>query len=263
MNASCTAFGFSDAQGKFVYDLTPRQHLQVTFMSGRSLLDQVQTNQGFFSVRTTCPHCQGAGSLIDKPCGPCRGRGRVPREREIEVDVPAGVDSGMRIRISGEGEAGENGAPRGDLFCHVEVRPHEWEIVVAAVPEDEVAFPLGQRDDARVIHAGEDVVCSLPISFTQAALGATLRVPTMGGEAELSIPTGTPSEQVFRLRRQGFPRLRGSGNGDQYVRVHIDVPRQLTPKQKEMLTAFAQTEDIRLQPKKEKSFFEKVKDIFE
>jgi molecular chaperone DnaJ len=200
---------------------------------------EVQQSQGFFVVRITCPRCQGKGSVITQPCPPCGGSGRIMKATQIKVPIPAGVENGMRLRIAGEGEVGENGAPRGDLFCDIYVAPH----------------PIFERH-------GDDVLCELPISFSQAALGADVEVPTLAGRISLHVPSGTQSGQVFRLPGQGLPNVHGRGRGNELVQVVIETPKKLTPRMEELLREMAQIEDKEVTPKR-KSFFEKVKEYFE
>jgi molecular chaperone DnaJ len=176
---------------------------------------QVRRTQGFFSVSTTCPRCRGRGRVVGDPCRRCDGQGRVNRERELEIELPAGMDTGQRLRIPGEGEAGEPGAPRGDLYILVEIE------------EDN----LFQRD-------GNDIVCQIPISFPQAALGDTIRVPTLKGEAELKIPAGTQSGKLFRMKGFGVPDVQGYHTGDQLVRVQVETPTKLSREQRELLERF-------------------------
>jgi molecular chaperone DnaJ len=176
---------------------------------------QVRRQQGFFSVQQTCPACRGEGSVIEDPCTDCRGQGRVEQTRTISVKVPPGVDTGDRIRLSGEGEAGHNGGPAGDLYVEVRVRPH-------AVFERE----------------GADMSCNVPLSFTTAALGGEVKVPTLEGEVNLKIPAGTQSGKVFRLRGKGVKPVRGGGPGELYCRVDVETPVDLTKAQKELLQQF-------------------------
>ena len=176
---------------------------------------QVRMQQGFFSIQQTCPNCRGAGTTISDPCGDCGGRGRVREEKTLAVRVPPGVDNGDRIRLSGEGEAGQNGGPTGDLYVDIRVRPH----------------PIFERD-------GADLACSVPISFATAALGGTVDVPTLEGEVNLKIPAETQSGRAFRLRGKGVKPVRGAGKGDLYCTVEVETPVKLTGKQRELLEAF-------------------------
>lgn len=198
----------------------------------------VMTSAGFFSMRSTCPRCHGRGEVISDPCPKCGGSGRTAKEREITIKIPAGIEDGMTLRVGGEGEAGEQGAPPGDLLCDVSIKPH----------------PLFKR-------AGADVYLVLPIGFAQAALGAAIEVPTLRGRAELKIGRGTQSGQVLRMRGEGFPKLDGYGKGDQLVEIAIEVPQKLTKDQEKMLRDFALTEEQNISPER-KSFLDKVKKMF-
>ena len=176
---------------------------------------QVRMQQGFFSVQQTCPNCRGAGKTIKDPCATCSGRGRVQVEKTLAVRVPAGVDSGDRIRLSGEGEGGQNGGPPGDLYVDIRVRPH-----------------------AIFTREGADLSCAVPVSFATAALGGTVDVPTLDGEVNLKIPAETQSGRVFRLRGKGVKPVRGSVQGDLYCSVEIETPVNLTRQQKALLEKF-------------------------
>jgi molecular chaperone DnaJ len=199
---------------------------------------EVTQSQGFFSVRTPCPKCQGSGQSIETPCGTCKGQGRQPKRAKVEVRIPAGIEDGTRLRVQGEGEAGPNGGIRGDLMCYVQVQSHA----------------LFQRD-------GDNVYCQVPITFTEAALGSEVTIPTLKGKSAMTIPAGTQSGQVFRLRGQGFPNVHGQGIGDQMVEIAIEVPKKLTSKQEELLRSFAETEHKDVGPKRQ-SWFDKLKDFF-
>ncbi|MCL6447023.1 MAG: molecular chaperone DnaJ [Armatimonadetes bacterium] len=186
----------------------------------------------------TCDRCRGTGKIIEKPCGVCRGVGKVRRTRTIHVKIPPGVDTGTRLRVAGEGEAGLRGGPPGDLYVYLNVRPHR----------------LFKRE-------GNDIICEVPISFAQAALGDELEVPTLEGTAKVRIPEGTQHGTEFRLRGKGIPDLNGYGRGDQYVRVKVVTPTRLTERQKQLLREFAVLSGEN--PGSEsKGFFEKVKDAF-
>jgi len=200
---------------------------------------RVQRSQGFFMMQTACPACRGAGQLIPHPCKRCRGAGLREKKVEIHVRIPAGVASGNQLRLPGEGEPGAGGGPRGDLFVVVEVEDH----------------PLFQRD-------GDDLLCEVPIGFTQAALGARIDVPTLQGAAELEIPAGTQGGDVFRLRGQGMPSAYGHGQGHLLIRVAVEIPRRLTARQKELLAEFGREEADGSSPRR-KSFLEKVRTLFE
>lgn len=197
-----------------------------------------QTNMGFFVTRSvvSCPTCHGRGTLIDNPCEECEGQGRSPKECVISVKIPPGIHDGQRIRVRGEGEPGAHGTTRGDLHVIVQIKPHE----------------LFERD-------GDNVVCRLPISFTQAALGADVEVPTLSGSRTLRVPAGTQFGEVFKLSGEGLPNLRNGRNGSQIVQVTIDVPKKLNKAQQELLRKFAATEDRSVLPET-KNFFEKVKE---
>ncbi len=200
---------------------------------------QVVYQQGFFSITRTCPACQGAGQTIKEVCTACRGQGRVERERTLEVGVPAGVDSGTRLRMAGQGEPGTNGGPPGDLYVFLQVKEH----------------PFFER-------RGADLYCTIPISFPQAALGSTIRIPTIEGELDLHIPEGTQSGQIFRKSGKGLPNPHG-GQGDLYVNVQVVVPSKLTREQKRALEQLAQTMKVENKPaERSSSFFDKVRDIF-
>ncbi len=199
---------------------------------------QIRMQQGFFSISRTCSRCGGEGKQIIDPCNTCRGRKRVERERTLSIKVPAGVETGTTIRLSGEGELGAHGGPPGDLYVYLMVEEH----------------PLFQRE-------GQDILCAVPISFVQAALGAEIDVPTLTGSAKLKIPAGTQPGQTFRLRGKGFPHLRGSGIGDQLCRIVVEVPAGLTSKQKELLREFERLKSDNSTPITQ-GFFDKVKEIF-
>ncbi|HXU48150.1 MAG TPA: molecular chaperone DnaJ [Candidatus Binatia bacterium] len=200
---------------------------------------QMAYQQGFFSISRTCPACQGSGQVVREACEKCRGQGRLQREKTLEVGVPAGVDSGTRLRMAGQGEPGVNGGPPGDLYIFLEVKEH----------------PLFER-------RGADLYCTVPISFPQAALGATVKIPTLHGEEDLEIPEGTQSGQLFRKRAKGLPDPHG-GRGDLYVNVRVVVPSKLTREQKRALEQLGQTLKVDNKPaERSSSFFDKVKDIF-
>ncbi|EGW55555.1 molecular chaperone DnaJ [Candidatus Endoriftia persephonae] len=173
---------------------------------------QVRMQQGFFSVQQTCPRCHGKGSIISDPCGSCHGQGRVQQHKTLSVKVPAGVDTGDRIRLSGEGEAGENGGPSGDLYVQVTVKPHN----------------IFSRED-------NTLFCEVPISFVTAALGGELEVPTLDGKVLLKIPAGTQTGKMFRMRGKGVKPVRGGPVGDLLCRVLVETPVHLTDEQKELL----------------------------
>jgi len=184
---------------------------------------------GRFMTTSTCGTCRGAGNVIDSPCTTCHGSGTVQKKRKLEVKIPAGVDSGSRLRVPGEGEAGEKGGPSGDLYVEIYVKPHK----------------IFTRHE-------NDVVMEASISFAQAALGDEILVPTLDGKASMKIPPGTQNGHVFRLRGKGFSSLHMSGKGDELVKVKVEVPTKLTERQKELLNEFAQ---ISGEKKKSKGFF--------
>jgi molecular chaperone DnaJ len=199
---------------------------------------QVSYSQGFFSVSRPCPRCGGRGQTIETPCTTCSGAGRVLKRKKLSVKIPAGASTGLRLKVSGEGERGVRGGPPGDLYLFIFVRPHE----------------LFQRDE-------DDIVCEVPISFAQAALGAEIEVPTLFGKARMKVPAGTQTHKKFRLRGKGLPNLRHQGQGDQYVRVIVETPTKLTQRQKELLQELGTLSGEKHHPISE-GFFEKVKDMF-
>lgn len=203
---------------------------------------QVQMRQGFFAVQQTCPTCSGKGTIISDPCRSCHGQGRVEKTKTLSVKVPAGVDTGDRIRLSGEGEAGENGAPAGDLYVQVHVREHD----------------IFVRD-------GNNLYCEVPLSFTKAALGGEIEVPTLDGQVKLKIPTETQSGKMFRLRGKGVKSVRSGAVGDLMCKVAIETPVNLTSRQKELLEELESsmgTDAAKYRPK-EKGFFDNVKKFFD
>ncbi|RJQ14686.1 MAG: molecular chaperone DnaJ [Nitrospiraceae bacterium] len=196
---------------------------------------QVRIQQGFFTISKTCGKCGGHGKIITDPCAECRGQGKVRKDRTLSLKIPAGVDTGIRLKVTGEGEPGTYGGPHGDLYVVMNVAPH----------------PFFKRK-------GNDILCEVPISFVQAALGAEIEVPTLEGPAAIKVPAGTPSGKVFHLKGKGAPRLGGYGKGDQFITVFIDVPKKLTPRQKELLMEFAELSG----EEPSKNFVDKIKDIF-
>lgn len=203
-------------------------------------IGQVRMQQGFFSVQQTCPRCHGSGKMITDPCGSCHGHGRVEEHKTLSVKVPPGVDTGDRIRLSGEGEAGAMGGPAGDLYVVVNVREHS----------------IFQRD-------GKHLYCEVPISFADAALGGELEVPTLDGRVKLKIPEGTQTGKLFRLRGKGVAPVRGGGAGDLMCRVAVETPVSLDRRQRELLEEFRKTlqGDTRHSPKAS-GWFEGVKRFF-
>ena len=199
---------------------------------------QQRYQQGFFTVARACTRCGGAGSVISDPCPTCEGEGRLAGEKELVLRVPGGVDDGARVRIQGEGEAGERGGHAGDLYVVIHVRPH----------------PIFTRDD-------QSVLLDLPISFTQAALGAEIDVPTLDGKVKLKVPAGTQTARVFRLREKGIPSSNGYRRGDQLVTVRVETPARLTREQRELLERFAAVSGEEQHPQA-RGFFDKVRELF-
>ena len=199
---------------------------------------QVRVSQGFFSMVSTCPACYGQGRTIASPCPKCNAQGRVPRTAKLKVSIPRGVDTGMRLRLAGEGEAGSEGAPRGDLYVVLEIEPHEF---------------FTRQDD--------DLYCEIPLSFTHAALGGEVEVPTIDGVASLRIPPGTQTHRVLRLRGQGMPRSTNNPDvrGDLHVRVILFTPRKLTSRQKELLAELAEIEGEQVRDD-DRSLFDRLRD---
>src|SRR5438874_3326001 len=198
---------------------------------------QVRFQQGFFSIAKTCGHCNGQGTIIAQPCASCGGSGVQRRTHQLNIKIPPGVDSGSRLKLRGEGEAGANAGTPGDLYVVLSVREH----------------PLFARE-------GSDVVCEVPLSFAQAALGAEIDVPTLDGPARVKIPAGTQSGHVFRLKGRGIPDLNGYGRGDEIIRVVVETPRKLSPRQRELLEEVARLSGEEVHPLS-KSFLEKVKSM--
>lgn len=206
---------------------------------GTGVVTQTQrTPLGMFQTQGACPNCRGTGKIIRKPCKKCNGAGRVRKSKTLKVNIPAGIDDGQSIQLRGQGSAGVNGGPAGDVIVTVGIRPH----------------PIFTRE-------GQDVICEIPISFTQAALGDTLQVPTIDGKVAYDIPEGTQTGKVFRLRGKGIQNVNGRGRGDQYVRVNIEVPTNLTHRQKELLREFENSTTDENQAQR-KGFWDKVKDAF-
>jgi molecular chaperone DnaJ len=203
---------------------------------------KVRAQQGFFIVERTCPTCGGAGRVIRNPCRICNGQGTVQRDRTLQVNIPAGVEDGTRIRLSGEGEAGGPGGQPGDLYVHVAIRPHE----------------LFQRE-------GANILCHVPLRMTQAALGAEIEVPTVdGSKARVKIPPGTQTGTQFRLRGKGFSVLRSHQRGDMFIQVAVETPQHLTPRQRELLEAFeAEAHNHQRGSPESAGFFAKVKEFFD
>ncbi|MBI5773402.1 MAG: molecular chaperone DnaJ [Verrucomicrobia bacterium] len=199
---------------------------------------QVISARGIFSIAQTCPRCEGAGQMIDKPCRQCHGSGRREKPAKIKLKIPAGVDTGSRLRSSGNGAAGLRGGPPGDLYVVLHVKEHE----------------IFQRE-------GDDLLCEVPVTFAQAALGAELEVPTLAGKAHIRIPEGTQSGTVFRLKGRGVRDVQGHGHGDLHVRVAVEVPTRLNGAQRAKLKEFAELCDSSVNPHI-KSFFDKARNLF-
>jgi molecular chaperone DnaJ len=200
---------------------------------------QVRTQQGFFSISTTCGQCRGEGMIISDPCPKCHGQGRIRKQESLSVRIPAGVDNGSRLKLRGEGEAGYGGGAPGDLYVIVHVKEH----------------PLFARQD-------NDIVIEVPISFPQAALGCEIEVPTLDGKVKLKIPSGTQSGKVFRLKGKGIVDLHGYGRGDQLIRVVVETPRSLTARQRELLEEFARLDGKAVNHPLSKGFVDKLKEMF-
>ena len=202
---------------------------------------QVRMQQGFFSIQQTCPRCHGSGKQISSPCTSCHGAGKVKQHKTLEIKIPAGIDTGMRLRHSGHGEAGSNGAPSGDLYVEIHIRPHN----------------VFQRE-------GDDLHCEMPISFSTAALGGEIEIPTLDGKANIKIPAETQSGKIFRLRGKGIKGMRTNSHGDLNCHVVVETPSNLTERQKELLREFetiSQQDTGRHNPRA-KSWMSKVKEFF-
>jgi molecular chaperone DnaJ len=201
---------------------------------------RIRSAQGFFTLERTCPTCQGRGSVIQDPCNSCHGAGRVTKERTLEVQIPAGVEDGTRIRLAEEGEAGMRGGPQGDLYIFLSLTPH----------------PIYQRE-------GADLYCRVPIAMTTAALGGDFEVPTIdGGRTKVKIPEGTPSGKRFRLAGKGMSVLRSKSRGDMFVQVSVETPQKLTKRQKELLAEFEKESSKETHPESN-GFFAKMREFFE
>jgi molecular chaperone DnaJ len=200
---------------------------------------QVYQTHGFFNMATVCPHCSGKGKTITDPCKTCKGEGRVKKKKNVTIKVPAGIDSGMQMKMTGYGDAGEGKGPAGDLYVHITVTPHKF----------------FQRE-------GDDLTVELPLAFSEAALGTKKEIPTiLDGTVKITIPEGTQSGKVLRVRNEGVPNVHGQGRGDMLVKLSVETPVNLTEKQKELLREFAELETEHNSPKK-KTFFDKLKVLF-
>jgi molecular chaperone DnaJ len=203
-------------------------------------MGKVRAQQGFFTVERICPTCSGVGQIVKNPCTSCAGAGRVQKDRALSVNIPAGVETGTRIRLSGEGEAGLRGGPSGDLYIFIEVADH----------------PLFQRD-------GSDLYCRVPVSMTKAALGGEVEVPTIdGGRSRVKVPEGSQSGRQMRLRGKGMPALRGTGMGDMYIELAVETPVKLTSEQKELLRKFEEISAKSNNPDAH-GFFDKVRKFWD
>ncbi len=202
-------------------------------------MGKVRAQQGFFTVERTCPTCSGSGQIIKNPCRTCGGAGRQEKDRSLSVNIPAGVETGTRIRLAGEGEAGVRGGPTGDLYIFIEVEPH----------------PIFERDNLNLF-------CRVPVSMASAALGGDIEVPTMdGGRSRVKIPAGSQTGRQMRLRGKGMPAIRGAGFGDMFIELSVETPVNLTARQRELLQEF---EDLSVDNNPESSsFFNKVKSFWD
>lgn len=198
----------------------------------------VTRSQGFFTMRGTCPRCNGRGETIESPCEKCHGSRRERKKVRLEIPIPAGIEDNTRIRLAGEGEPGDDGGPRGDLYVFVRVKEHQY-----------------------FVRRGNDLLIEMPVPFSMAALGGEIEVPTLDGRVRLSVPKGTQSGQLLRLRGIGITDVHGYGKGDQFVRVAIETPKKLTKEQEELLRKYAELEKVSVKPH-ERSFFDKLKDLF-
>jgi molecular chaperone DnaJ len=199
---------------------------------------QIVQSAGILRVQTTCPSCQGAGSIITDPCADCRGRGYAQERAKLEVNIPAGIDEGMRVRLAGYGEPSPDGGPPGDAYCFVKVRKHK----------------LFERE-------GTHLILRMPITYSQAALGAKIEVPTLQGKHELVLPPGTQSGEVFRVRGRGLADPRGGSMGDLHVQTYIEVPKRLTGQQEQLLRELAEVEKTEVSPHR-KTFLERLREYF-
>lgn len=203
---------------------------------------QVRMQQGFFSIQQTCPKCHGSGKIIPEPCAACGGAGRIKRNKTLEVKIPAGIDNGMRIRSTGNGEPGTNGGPPGDLYVEIHIKPHQ----------------VFQRE-------GDDLHCEMPISFSKAALGGEIEVPTLTGKVSFTVPEGTQTGKTFRLKGKGIKGVRSGYTGDLFCHVVVETPVKLTEKQKDLLREFERmtNEGGAKHSPQSKGWMDKVKDFFE
>lgn len=201
---------------------------------------QIRRQQGFFTMASTCPRCNGSGQIVTNPCKSCGGKGLKKKKAELEVKIPAGIDRGQRLKLSGEGDSGVYGGPSGDLYIVVDVKPHDFFV----------------RD-------GHDIYCEIPISFSQAALGAEIEIPTLSGKVTVNIPEGTQSGKKMRLRGKGIQHLGGYGNGDLILTIHVETPTKLCKEQRELLTNLGKFDKEGSCHPMGKNFFDKVKNLFQ
>ena len=200
---------------------------------------EVRRQQGFFTIAQPCPKCQGAGQMIKDPCEACHGRGRNKKKEKLSVKVPAGMDEGQRLKLSGQGDSGLNGGPAGDLFVMIRLQDHEF----------------FKREEY-------DVHCEVPVSFSQAAMGTDIEVPTLGGRVSMKIPEGTQSGQKMKLRNKGITKLGGYGFGDQIITIHVETPTKLNKEQKELFSRLSELEQSSTNPMT-KGFFDRVRELFQ
>jgi molecular chaperone DnaJ len=200
---------------------------------------EIRRQQGFFTIAQPCPRCHGSGQMIKDPCENCAGRGRSKKREKLSVKVPAGIDEGQRLKLSGQGDAGTNGGPAGDLYVLIHLQEHEF----------------FKRDEY-------DVLCEVPISFSQAALGCEIEVPTLGGRVSMKIPEGTQASQKMKLRNKGVTKLGGYGFGDQIINIHVETPTKLSKEQREIFQRLAEMEQNSSNPMT-KGFFNRVKELFQ
>jgi molecular chaperone DnaJ len=200
---------------------------------------QVQRQQGMFMVQSPCPQCRGAGTIIKNPCSTCSGQGTLTKDADIEIRIPAGIETGQQLRLAGEGEPGERGGPRGDLYCIVQVKEHSF-----------------------FVREEDNLLCEVPVTYPQLVLGGSVDIPTMEGAKTLKIPSATQSGRVLRMRGQGMPSVRGFSNGDLLVRVQLETPKKPGTREKELLEELREIEGA-APTSTQKSFFDKVKDLFD
>ena len=201
---------------------------------------EVRRQQGFFTIAQTCPKCHGSGQMIKDKCGTCHGSGKTKKHEKLSVKGPAGIDEGQRLKLTGQGDAGAHGGPAGDLYVLIRIKEHEF----------------FKRQDF-------DVVCEVPVSFSQAALGAEIEVPTLSGRVSVKIPTGTQSGKKLRLKNKGIAKLGGYGFGDQIISVHVETPTKLSAEQRELYERLAVLEETHSSNPMSRGFFDKVKDLFQ